>query len=62
MSAPLLTAEQVAQQLQVPKTWIYRAARKGGLPSIQCGRYRRFVPADVEAWIDAQRAESSTNA
>lgn len=53
--APLLTAEQVAEDLQVPETWVYRAARSGDLPSIQCGRYRRFHAGDLEDWIDNQR-------
>ena len=51
----LLTAEQVAADLAVPKTWVYRAARDGRLPSVQCGRYVRFHPDDVADWVDAQR-------
>lgn len=51
----LLTAEQVAEQLQVPKTWVYRAARDGLLPSVPLGRYVRFDPDDLTAWIAAQR-------
>ncbi len=55
----LLTAEEVADQLQVPQTWVYRAAREGLLPSVACGRYVRFHPSDLEAWVRKQR-ESST--
>jgi excisionase family DNA binding protein len=47
----LLTAEQVGQRLQLPKTWIYAAARRGELPCVSAGRYRRLDWADVEAWI-----------
>jgi excisionase family DNA binding protein len=54
----LLTADQVAEQLQVPKTWVYRAARGGSLPSVPCGRYVRFHPDDLAKWIEAQRAAS----
>jgi excisionase family DNA binding protein len=52
----LLTAEDIASELQVPKSWVYRAARDGRLPSVPCGRYVRFHPDDLAAWIDGQRA------
>lgn len=55
MSAPLLTAEQVAERLRVPQTWVYRAAREGALPSVRCGRYRRFDAEDVDEWIASQK-------
>lgn len=55
MSAPLLTAEEVAAQLKVPRTWVYRAAREGELPSVRCGRYRRFDADDVERWVEKQK-------
>lgn len=55
MSSGLRTAEEVAARLQVPRTWVYRAAREGDLPSIRCGRYRRFDDADVDEWIARHR-------
>jgi excisionase family DNA binding protein len=55
MSAPLLTAEEVAERLKVPRTWVYRAARQGELPSVRCGRYRRFDADDVDHWIEEQK-------
>lgn len=51
----LLTAEEVAERYQVPVGWVYAAARKDALPSIQLGRYRRFHPDDLEAWEKQQR-------
>ena len=51
----LLTAEEVAARLRVPLTWVYRAAREGSLPSVRCGRYRRFDAADVARWIEEQK-------
>jgi excisionase family DNA binding protein len=58
MGELLRTADEVAARLQVPKTWVYRAAREGALPSVHCGRYRRFDDRDVERWIDGQRQAS----
>ena len=59
MGSELMTAEEVARRLHVPPTWVYRAARNGSLPSVQCGRYRRFDEADVERWIQSQKGRSS---
>ena len=55
MSGRLLTAEEVAELLSVPRTWVYRAAREGALPSVRCGRYRRFDESDVDRWINEQK-------
>lgn len=55
MNGHLLTADEVAERLRVPKTWVYRAAREGDLPSVRCGRYRRFDERDVDFWIDEHR-------
>lgn len=55
MSNLLRTADEVAARLQVPKSWVYRAARQGELPSVRCGRYRRFDDRDVDRWIDRCR-------
>ena len=45
----LRTADEIAARLRVPKSWVYRAAREGTLPSVRCGRYRRFDDRDVAA-------------
>lgn len=54
----LRTADEVAERLRVPKTWVYRPAREGHLPSVRCGRYRRFDDRDVDRWIDGQRGQA----
>jgi excisionase family DNA binding protein len=51
----LLTADEVAERLQLPRSWVYAAARRGDLPSVQAGRYRRFDWADVEIWIEHRK-------
>ena len=55
----LLTADDVAERLHVPRSWVYRAAREGDLPSVRCGRYRRFDERDVERWISRQKGASA---
>ena len=51
MDEKLLKAEEVAARLDVPKTWVYYAARTKQLPSVDLGRYVRFRPADIEEFI-----------
>jgi excisionase family DNA binding protein len=47
----LLHAEDVAQILGVPKTWVYAETRAGRLPHVNVGRYRRYRLEAVEEWI-----------
>jgi excisionase family DNA binding protein len=54
-SPELVTADEIAERLHVPRTWVYRAAREGSLPSVRCGRYRRFDVRDVDRWIERQK-------
>lgn len=56
MSEHLMTADEVAERLSVPASWVYRAAREGDLPSVRCGRYRRFDEGNVDRWIAGQKA------
>jgi excisionase family DNA binding protein len=59
MREKLRDADYVAERLGVPRSWVYRAARRDALPSIRCGRYRRFDERDIEHWIDGQRKTNS---
>ena len=46
----LLTAREVAELLSVQVSWVYQEARRGRLPSVQIGRYRRFRRSSIESW------------
>lgn len=52
MTGPLLTADQVAELLSVPKTWVYEESRKGRIPTVTLGRYRRYRREAIEAWVE----------
>jgi excisionase family DNA binding protein len=58
LGQPLLTANEVAQLLGVPRSSIYDYARRehAPLPSVHIGRHRRFIRKDIEAWLEDQRA------
>jgi excisionase family DNA binding protein len=48
---PLLTAQDVAEFLQVPVTWVYAETRAGRLPHVPLGRYRRYRLEALEQWL-----------
>ena len=47
----LLTAQEVAEMLVVPRSWVYEQSRNGRIPTVTLGRYRRYRRAAIEAWI-----------
>ncbi|KQY77548.1 excisionase [Microbacterium sp. Root1433D1] len=51
----LMTIEQVADVLQVPVDTVYAwRSKQYGPPAFKVGKYLRWKPEVVEAWIDAQ--------
>jgi len=47
----LLKAEEVAELLAVPVSWVRESTRSGAMPHVELGRYRRYRLEDVEAWL-----------
>ncbi len=54
----LLSVEDVAGRLCVPKRFVYRLVEERRIPHTKLGRYLRFDPADVDAFIAAGRREA----
>ena len=52
----LATAQELAAILKVPVSWIYQRTRLGpeALPFIRVGRYVRFDPQQVIAFLEAK--------
>ena len=50
----MLTAEEVAQILRVPRSWIY--SHLDQLPTVRLGRYVRFRRSEIELFLDQQKA------
>jgi excisionase family DNA binding protein len=48
----LLDAREVAEWLGVPVSWVRESTRSGAMPCVELGRYRRYVRADVEDWLE----------
>jgi len=54
----LLTIEEIAELLKVPKTWIYQRTRERSsstIPHFKVGKYLRFSLSEVQAWLQDQR-------
>jgi predicted DNA-binding transcriptional regulator AlpA len=56
----ILTLSQLAERLQVPKSWVYEKTRNRGqfgkppMPVLRCGKYLRFIWPEVEQWLRRQ--------
>jgi excisionase family DNA binding protein len=59
----LLTVRELADLLQVPPKTIYAWRYKGmGPTAVPVGKYLRFRPEDVAAWLDARTQSDSGEA
>ncbi len=55
MTVCLLSVEELAALLKVPKSWVYSKTREtgpGAIPRLQVGKYLRFRLEDVLAWLE----------
>ncbi len=60
--ACLITIDDLAQALNVHKSWIYSRTRETGpgtLPRIKCGKYLRFQLEDVLEWLKMKTQQES---
>jgi excisionase family DNA binding protein len=53
----LLTAGEVGEMLGVPRSWVYEQSRKGRIPTVTLGRYRRYRAEAIERWVAELEAE-----
>lgn len=51
----LLVAEEVAEMLAVPTSWVREATRSGQLPHVRLGRYVRYDRGAILAWVSEQQ-------
>ena len=52
---PLLTAQQLAEYLEVPLATLYAwRYRREGPPGFRAGRHLRYRKSDIDQWINDQ--------
>ena len=64
MDQALLTVDELAGKLKVPKYWVYYKAKEKGpnkLPLIRVGKYLRFESEQVMNWLINQQENSRKN-
>jgi excisionase family DNA binding protein len=64
MDQALLTVDELAGKLKVPKSWVYYKAKEKGpnkLPLIRVGKYLRFESDQVMNWLINQQENSRKN-
>lgn len=62
MQENLLTVDELAAKLQLPKSWVYQRTRQKGaerLPHLKCGRYCRFILPEVMEWLGKQQEDGT---
>ena len=53
----ILTLKQVADYLKLTERTLYRLIQEGKLPGFKVGNSWRFRLRDIDAWLEAQKAE-----
>ncbi len=51
MTERLLTVAQVAELLQVKRSWVYAETRANRIPHVRLGRYVRYRLDAIERWV-----------
>jgi len=54
----IMTIDEVAKYLKIPKSTIYKLAQEGKIPSQKVGRHWRFRKSTIDKWLD-DRSEST---
>lgn len=55
VSEKLMTTDEVAALLRMSKPFVISQVRSGGLPAIKMGKYFRYEPDDIKAWLASQK-------
>jgi excisionase family DNA binding protein len=62
MVQDLLTVDELAETLRVPKSWVYGQTRqtgRGAIPRLKVGKYLRFKLPEVMQWLEKQQNEAN---
>lgn len=54
----VLTIEELAAYLKIPKSTLYKLVREGKIPSQKIGRHWRFRKKAIDRWLDDLPAAS----
>ena len=55
-SDSVLTIQELAVYLKIPKSTLYKLVREGKIPAQKIGRHWRFRKGAIDLWLEAPRA------
>ncbi len=55
-SLDVLTLNEVAEYLRIPRSTAYKLAQEGKIPGQKVGRHWRFRRETVQSWLDRRQA------
>lgn len=55
-SSDVLTIDELATYLKIPKSTLYKLVREGKIPSQKIGRHWRFRKEAIDRWLEEMRA------
>ena len=58
MLSKILTIDEVAEYLKIPKKTVYQMTRSGELPAFKAGKHWRVPQSELDAWITRQLPKS----
>ena len=56
----ILTIEELAVYLKIPKSTLYKLVREGKIPSQKVGRHWRFSKRSIDQWFENSPNEALT--
>jgi len=62
MEPAAMTVREVATYLNVDEKTIYRLAKRGEIPGFKVAGTWRFKKDDIDAWIEARKADATSDA
>ena len=59
--APVLTIDEAAKYLRIPKSSLYKLAQEGKVPCQKVGRHWRFHRDAIDSWLSNSREINEVN-
>ena len=56
-SDSVLTIQELAVYLKIPKSTLYKLVREGKIPSQKIGRHWRFLKEAIDRWLEETRVK-----
>jgi excisionase family DNA binding protein len=53
MQPQVMTVDEVAEYLRIPRASVYKLAQKGKIPCQKVGRHWRFPREGIDTWLGA---------